>query len=151
MIWNVLLLFSIPTGYQATNTTTPATHTTTVRNWHRLDISFLQEAVQRYLGNGIASTTKKNLHYRSTTLCRFLHTSTMSTNTYLWKYPAAICGSPGHATTIPHINQSLSISCAQPSRYQWKPPSFHQTTDSSPSNGPQWHQKRTSCNHVSQG
>ena len=44
---------------QTVNTTTTAPSTSTHRNWPRLDICILQEAVQWYLGNGIVSSTKR--------------------------------------------------------------------------------------------
>ena len=59
MIWHVFLLFFKPTGYQTLNITTPATPTTAFSKWPRLDIPTLQEAVRRYLGNGITPTTKR--------------------------------------------------------------------------------------------
>ena len=169
MIGHVFLLFFKPIDYQTLNTITPATPTTTFGNRPRLDIATLQGAVCQYPGNGITLTTKRMYasgitrerergemerergEIRNTTLNIFLHTNTMSTNTYLWKHPPTMCGSPGHATIITHINQGLCISHTQSTCYQWKPSSLHHTIDSSPPNGPQWHQKRSSYNQVNQG
>ena len=42
----------------------------------------------------------------------FLHISTKSTNTYNWKHPATIGGSPGHAAIIEHSSINVYLSAA---------------------------------------
>ena len=68
-----------------------------------------------------------------------VYSSTKLTNTHLWQHSAPICGSPGHATIIAHINQDLY-------NYQLYiiytlPVETINTSQLAPRNGSQWYKK----------